>query len=319
MERCHEALPQAAAESIIAEVVLPRLRAEIESWDPRVDKVSAHLWLHPWLPILGKRMDVLWVPVRYKISSCLDRWDPSDHSAHGLLKPWEKVFDPGNWDPLMEKVLMRLERVLTSLVVKPDGQDLQPVKDLISWLGLAPLGGLARVLDTAFFPQWHDSLRRWLRAPGCNFTEVLQWYQGWKALFPPELRDQATVQKQLAHGLEVMKHIMANGPTADLPGAPHQVPDPEPQRLPTASVKAPAEEVSLSLTDYLAEVAAEEGIIFLPKKIQRNGKPVYQLGSVSIQLDKNLVFAAPKGGEGDWKAVSMDEVLALARAAPKKR
>ena len=46
---------------------------------------------------------------------------------------------------------------------------------------------------------------------GCNFTEVLQWYQGWKALFPPELREQLLVQRHLAHGLEVMKHVMAGG------------------------------------------------------------------------------------------------------------
>eukprot|EP00440_Ansanella_granifera_P012114 gb/GFBE01013169.1/.p1 GENE.gb/GFBE01013169.1/~~gb/GFBE01013169.1/.p1 ORF type:complete len:805 (+),score=199.67 gb/GFBE01013169.1/:1-2415(+) len=321
MERCRAQLPLDAAESIIAEVVLPRLRAEIESWDPRVDKTSAHLWLHPWLPILGARMDVLWAPVRFKISSCLDRWDPADHSAHGLLKPWEKVFDASNWDPLIEKILVRLEKALADMPIKPDGQDLQPMKDLILWVGLAPLSGIARVLESAFFPQWHDALTRWLRSPGCNFQEVLQWYSGWKALFPAELREQASVQRQVAHGLEVMKHVMANGSASELPEAPRAATAPAaaPEREAPRRPTLPVEEVSLSLSDYLSEVAAEEGLIFAPKKTQRNGKPIYQLGNATVQLDKNLVYAAPKSGDGEWKAVSMDEVLALAREASAKK
>lgn len=266
-------------------------------------------------------MDVLWPPVRFKISACLDRWDPEDRSAHGFLKPWVKVFDSSNWDPLIEKVLLRLERSLAEMLVQPDGQDLKPMKAFIFWLDLAPLDGLARVLESAFFPQWHSVLQKWLRSPSCNFSEVLQWYQGWKAFFPSELKEQATVQRQLAHGLEVMKHIMANGKSTDLPEGPQAVPHSTDakRRPPPASVKAPVEEVSLSLSDYITEVAAEEGLVFLPKKMQRNGKQIYQLGAATIQLDKNLVYAAPKGGEGDWKAVSMDEVLALARASPAKK
>ncbi|CAL1158846.1 unnamed protein product [Cladocopium goreaui] len=312
METCQRLLRTEVADSLVAEVVLPRLRSEIEVWDPRIDQRSAHLWLHPWLPLLGRKMEMLWTPIRFKISSCLEKWDPSDPSAHGLLKPWQQVFDPANWDPLIEKVLGRLERSLQETPIKPDGQDLTAVKSLLRWLDLAPLENVARVLETALFPQWHGALKRWLRTEGCNFTEVLQWYQGWKALFPPELREQLVVQRHLAHGLEVMKHVMAGGEALG--------PE-EPTRAgaekATANSRLPVEEVSLSLSDYVTQVAAEEGLIFLPKKQQRNGKHVYQLGAATIQLDKNLVYVAPRGGEGEWKAASMDELLKLAKATKK--
>ncbi|CAK9021845.1 unnamed protein product [Durusdinium trenchii] len=185
METCKKALHLDVAEALIAEVVLPRLRSELEVWDPRIDKVSAHLWLHPWLPVLGRKMEMLWTPIRFKISGCLERWDSNDPSAHGLLKPWQQVFDASNWEPLLEKVLSRLEKALLDTPIKPDGQDLKALKSLFTWLDLAPLENVARVLETAFFPQWHSALKQWLRTKGCNFSEVLQWYQGWKALFPP--------------------------------------------------------------------------------------------------------------------------------------
>jgi len=309
MERCRATLKPEFADVLIADVVLPRLRSEIESWDPRVDKASAHLWLHPWLPLLGRQMEMLWPPIRFKISSCLERWDSSDMSAHGFLKPWRNVFDPANWDPLIEKVLLRLEKAIAETPVKPDGQDLQALRNLFAWMDMAPLENVSRVLESAFFPQWHAALRQWFRTSQCNFSEVLQWYQGWKALFPQELREHARVQRHLAQGLEVMKHLMTGGSAMPEPVRAESEPD---QRDNPPS-RGSLDDVSLSLTEYLSQVAAEEGIIFLPKKQQRNGRQVYQLGAATVQLERSLIYVAPKSGDGDWKATSMDELLVLAR------
>mmetsp|Transcript_204 Transcript_204/g.375 ORF Transcript_204/g.375 Transcript_204/m.375 type:complete len:117 (-) Transcript_204:125-475(-) len=74
------------------------------------------------------------------------------------------------------------------------------------------------------------------------------------------------------------------------------------------------EDVTLSLSDYLAEVAGEHGLVFRPKsKVTHLGKQVYQFGAVSVYLDKTLVYAAPRGGGDEWLPVSFDEVLRLAQ------
>lgn len=329
-ECCRERLPTGTVDALTAQVLLPRLRAEVDAWDPRVDKVQVHLWVHPWLPALGARLECLWAPLRFKLSKCLDRWNPRDHSAVEVMRPWRLVFDPSNWEPLMEKVLVRLEQSVADMRVRPDGQDVAPIKDLLAWAGLAPSAGLVRVLEAAFFPQWHAALSEWLHAPGCDFGEVLQWYQGWKALLPQELREEPDVQRQFAHGLHVMRHFMAQGGSGTAGVAPvPQVPaaaTPEgtgagrPRRSAAtpAAAAAAAEEVNLSLADYLAEVAGEQGLVFRPKaNVLHLGKQVYQLGVINVYLSKNLVYAAPKGGmESDWNLVSLDEALGLARGAP---
>lgn len=211
VEACHKALPSEVVDAVISQVVLPRLEHEVQEWNPRADKTSIHLWIHPWLPVLGKKLDSLWVPIRFKLSSCLERWDPSDHSAKGMLQPWRKVFDPSNWDPLVEKVCVRLERSIQATEVNPNGQDVRPIEDLKVWLGTLPLARLENVLEASFFPLWHEALRKWLRVPECDYTEVLEWYRQWRTLLedPALCQDQGKVALELGYGLEVLHHFMS--------------------------------------------------------------------------------------------------------------
>jgi tuftelin-interacting protein 11 len=327
-EQCQSTLPGVVADDLGVTVVLPRLQVEIDNWDPRTDKMPLHIWIHPWLPILGKKLNVLWTPIRYKLSACLEQWDPRDHSARAVLKPWQQVFDPANWESLLEKVLLKLERAIAETPVQPNGQDTQPVEDLPAWLDIVPVALIARVLETSLFPQWNAALRKWMRSPECDFNEVLQWYQGWRTLLPETVREQGLVQKQLARGLELMKSLMSgDAASADEDGEEDEEQPSAPQggaqtpassRAPSASNVMP-EDVTLSLSDYMADVAGEHGLVFRPKgRTAQLGKQVYQFGSVTVYFDKNLVYAAPKGGGDEWFPVSFDEVLKLALRPAKK-
>jgi tuftelin-interacting protein 11 len=70
---------------------MPKLTREVENWDPRTDTVPIHAWLHPWLPLLGARMEPLFPPIRNKLAACLRDWHAADPSAHAMLVPWINV------------------------------------------------------------------------------------------------------------------------------------------------------------------------------------------------------------------------------------
>ncbi len=71
-------------------IVLQLCRA-VEQWEPRTETVALHAWLHPWLPHLGTRMEELYPGIRFKLSTALQQWHPSDQSALALLSPWHTV------------------------------------------------------------------------------------------------------------------------------------------------------------------------------------------------------------------------------------
>lgn len=308
-------LPPHVRDAVVAQIILPRLSAEVESWSPRTDTVPIHLWIHPWLPLLGSQLRILWPTIRFKLSASLERWSPSDRSAHGVLKPWQQVFTPADWEPLVEKVLGRFQSCIESMDVKPDGQDLGPLRDLAMWTDLLPVDGLARILDLSFFPQWHDALRRWLRHSGCNYSEVMRWYQMWRAVLPEALQHQPIVQQHFANGLKFMRHRMTGGVDADEPEPPTA---PLPQGRAAASevrsepqLKIQREDIGFNLLDELAMLAGEKGIIFRPTQKLHGGRPVYKFGDSSAIVDRGEVHAAPRGGA--WRRVSADELVALAQ------
>lgn len=73
------------------QLIMPKLTREVDHWNPRVDTMPIHAWVHPWLPVLGARMDSLYAPIRTKIASALRDWNAIDPSAYMILAPWQNV------------------------------------------------------------------------------------------------------------------------------------------------------------------------------------------------------------------------------------
>ena len=69
-----DVLPQWMVDNILEQLILPRLVAQTEEWDPTVDVVPIHQWIHPWLPFLKDRLDILYGTIRSKLASALTQW-----------------------------------------------------------------------------------------------------------------------------------------------------------------------------------------------------------------------------------------------------
>lgn len=70
---------------------LLQLSRTVEAWEPQAESVPLHAWLHPWLPYLGRQFEALYPTIRFRLSTALRAWHPSDSSALALLAPWHLV------------------------------------------------------------------------------------------------------------------------------------------------------------------------------------------------------------------------------------
>jgi tuftelin-interacting protein 11 len=99
-------LPPAALSHVLFSLVLPRLAAAVERWDPRQETVPIHVWLHPWLPHLGAQLEAFYPTIRHRLTSALTQWHPADGSARALLAPWRRAFEGADWDALLARSIV---------------------------------------------------------------------------------------------------------------------------------------------------------------------------------------------------------------------
>ena len=85
--------------------MIPRLQTELDAWNPVTDVVPVHSWIHPWLPLMGERLQPLYVTIRAKLANCLVNWDPTDRSAKLIIEPWRDVFAKGEMEAFLIKAI----------------------------------------------------------------------------------------------------------------------------------------------------------------------------------------------------------------------
>lgn len=310
-------IPGPLLDHLLDHLVLPKLTLAVQSWDPLVETVPVHLWIHPWLPWMGERLQPLFQPIKYSLGKALGGFVVGDGTVLAVLAPWKKVFDSASWEGLIGRYIVpRLaEAMAVNFVVNPRAQDLATWHNVIgAWGPVLPEHHTVALLESYFFPQWHGVLYRWLSSQNPNFEEITRWYLGWKAMIPQDLLANERVRKHLNSALQMMNQATHGAPPVPPPPPQAQPqPAPPPPPPPPSRGAGEGEGEELSLKEVVAKFAEECGVHFLPKPGRfQEGRQVYQFGSVAVCVDvaRQILLANEKG---DWRPLSLEGLLELHR------
>ena len=89
-------IPTGVAKHLYEQLILPRIQQEVDQWNPLLDTVPIHTWIHPWLPLMSDSLEPVYQPIRMKLGHALTNWHPSDISAKVILDPWVGVMPKGS-------------------------------------------------------------------------------------------------------------------------------------------------------------------------------------------------------------------------------
>jgi tuftelin-interacting protein 11 len=207
VETWRSLIPYWILQNILDQYLLPKLSAEVENWDPTSDTVPLHSWTHPWLTIMRDKMDHLYPTIRYKLANALNSWSPSDGSAHAILKPWKEVFTTAVMEVFLVKtILPKLSYCLQTMEINPGRQNMQPIHWTLSWRDMISAAQFAGMLDKSFFPKWIQTLNVWL-SNDPNYSEITNWYTGWKNTFDSELLAHPLIKGEGAFDLHVCTYV----------------------------------------------------------------------------------------------------------------
>ncbi|RKP34560.1 GC-rich sequence DNA-binding factor-like protein-domain-containing protein [Dimargaris cristalligena] len=189
--------------ALLDHVILPKLRQAVDNYQFSRSASDLHVWLHPWLPILGTKMTSIIQSVHHKLGIALKRWHPSESYGLTMLSPWKYL--------ITKYVLPKLKSCLRNeFTIDPRDQKIDAFEWVTRWHDLITPLLLGDVIVTEFFPQWHHTLQIWL-AHSPDFEQVMQWYLWWKSLFPEALAKYPKIAAEFRNGVDVINRRATSG------------------------------------------------------------------------------------------------------------
>lgn len=279
-------------------VILTKLTAEVEEWNPLTDITPIHEWLHPWLPFMNDQMNTFIYPIiRRKFRSALDTWHPSDNTARIVLEPWSQVFKKHDMDTLLvQSILPKLKIALLQLIINPCKQNLEQWYWICDWSDLIPAAIMAKVLNEIFFPKWFQILSFWLNhllnsMP--NFEEVETWCNQWKGMFDKKLLAEPTIKNHFKEAFKVINNsiLISQGFLPDSKKTnSSKVCLISQARLENLAMES-SKGLSQSFKDIVQKKCAERSILFLPMPNRYyNSKQVFKVGNEKIYIEQGTLF-----------------------------
>ncbi|XP_077984161.1 tuftelin-interacting protein 11-like [Glandiceps talaboti] len=306
-------LPGWITNNIFDQLLFPKLQKEVQNWNPLTDTQRIDSWIHPWLPLMGQRLEPLFAPVRHKLGNALTNWHPSDISAKTILLPWIPVFSQGTMDAfLIRHIVPKLAQCLHEFMINPYQQHLDPFNWVMAWEDILPKSTLASLLQKHFFPKWLNVLCSWL-GDSPNFDEVSKWYTGWKSMFSDELLAIPAIKDHINQALDIMNRaVSGNIQPGNMP--PFIAPNdrrPDTEAIQTERQQgrdSPVRRITIPTTfkDLVEKKAQENGIIFVPANRRYEGKMLYTFGKHIIYIEHGVLYQ--QQGQ-TWTPVSLQSLI----------
>ncbi|XP_076274624.1 septin interacting protein 1 [Rhynchophorus ferrugineus] len=314
-------LPTWILNNVIDQMIMPRILKEVNNWNPLTDTLPIHLWIHPWIPLLDEKLQEKVYPViQDKLGAALQGWHPSDKSVKLMLQPWQGALSQGVFLAfLLKHIVPKLQLCMQNMVINPHQQLLDPWYWVMDWSDMISVPNMTLILEKFFFPRWLQTLALWLNH-NPNYTQVTEWYSGWKRMVADELFAQPSIKDSFHKALEMMSRAVgiiqqpgAQESISYLSNAEINVPMTAP---PAPKIGSIAEAVKIAsktpqgFKDLVTKRCEERGILFVPiPNKYYEAKQVYRIGVGGVQcyIDRNVIFYTQNNST--WLPTSLNRLL----------
>ncbi|CDF36842.1 Tuftelin interacting protein 11, predicted [Chondrus crispus] len=324
LRELRDMMPDAVMDAFAEESLVPRLVRSVEQW--KDDDVPLHVWIHPWLPVVGRRgLGEVLGRVRVQVTKRLEKWSSRD----GIERTRELVELVQRWTGVLSrrKLQMALARHVTVKLIRDvewfcdDVNRLAEVEagaakpECFERMGVWSAVVSARMMGgrlEGMFVGMCRAMRRIVFESG-GWREGAEYYRMWKGWLP------RGVVGHVRGGLGAILFVIHAGRVEGREEVRRKLRGADVRGLLKnrfAGAKAEAvkrwKEGRVGLKEAVMGVAKREGLLVVGDGRAVEGVPTLRVGRVRVVLDGRRGVVGVVTGEG-VKVVGMDELVALAR------
>ncbi|KAJ3394633.1 Tuftelin-interacting protein 11 [Lobulomyces angularis] len=314
--------------NVLDQLILPKLKMELNNWNPKFDVDLVHTWIHPWLLIFDEETleKEIFENLRFKLGLYLKDWHPRDKLASEILEPWKDVFSEKVMEGFIFKhILPKLVQCLqTELNLNPTESNLKPLEYFLRFKNLLTNDTIENVFEKEFFPVWHKVLFIWFNQPNFNKKEIGDWYKNWKEIFKENNIENLT---QMKIGLKIGLDMISLGTKGMLNSIPKSYNKNEEKKVKVDKLKKTfGRDFGLTFKDLVEKTLNENGLILSPlrKPHPVNGKALFQVSedglvsednlSITIYFDEGVLFYEDISDKGTrWFPTGIKEIVNMVK------
>lgn len=285
-------------QAIIAGIFIPRLNAEIDLFNPQTDLLGLHLWLSPWVVIIGINFIQIFQRLIASIVFALQQGFINDYQAlihalspykDNLCKDALYTFTNSVIMPLIATHINKLEFHLFN-----QDYDLKYIMNVLAFKKILNKPQMNIIFNSYFFPRWSSYIHHFIITVK-NYPAVVNFYQTWKEKLNDEFGSFESVQNGFKNALEMMNKTIEN--------------DPSEMTGPVSQMSFKLNQETSSIRDLIELKCIQKGVTFLmiPNRYY-NGKQLYKAGHLSIYIDQHVIFIY-KPDTGNSEPVSLDSLI----------
>ncbi|KAK9378226.1 GC-rich sequence DNA-binding factor-like protein-domain-containing protein [Kockiozyma suomiensis] len=341
LEEWNGVLPRFLEIQMLEQIILPRLRAAVQEWNPRrkgSTVAQPHMWIFPWMPFLRNHLDSLISDMRHKFGSIMRNWDVRKGVIEGL-SAWKEVFGRDLESLLNRHIYPKLVGLLIAeFEVNPADQDMEPLLAVFKWRRVFRSRIFSSLIVQEFFPKWNGILFLWLTSSP-DFDEVDQWYKFWKKQFPKELLTNPDIESAFSRGLALINEAAVLGsraadelqPIADIrprsPAREHlhrsKQPDKKHAREKPTQTRDQREALPIESTyrDVVEDFCLDNNLLFIPLRKAHDllGHPLYRItaaasgkGGFVCYFEHEIMWAKVRGNiteeQLEWEPMDFEDI-----------
>lgn len=322
VQKWMEILPSWVLENFLEQVLIHRIKAQVDEWDPVTDTIPIESWLLPWHSTMGDRLLNTYSTLRQKLSKGLRGWMPPDRSALEIIRPWKNIFSSSTMHAFVSmNIVPKLESALWTI-------DISTTKEfdelfLFDWLDVVSVDVISHLLVKHFFPRYYEHLCYQLNSPRMSMPSldlIKKNYMNWKNLFPQEIQAHQLVIGELKRVLLPILEVQSRLTGVPMPGMAQPPPPPPIMQMPPGSFGLPppppqftAQLPPSSFKQLVESTAISNGLQFFPQRNKfQEHRQVYMFGDYSVYIDSTMLhyYNPPRQ---QWLPISLNQLLEMCR------